>query len=442
VKISIAPHPKEQGAVLAVTLCICAILAILIGSYLSLIRTQYRSVVRSDAWHEAMVTAEAGVEEAMAQLNSGVTTNDLGVNSWHAVGTGVFQKTNFLGDSYSVVTIRIYPAVTDPYPVILSRARVPGPVSGPPLYRTVQVRTRPRPVILTPGAMVVLSTVDFSGQGISADSFISSDTNYSSGGLYDPRKARDHGDVVTLSSATNAIQVGNAKIKGIIRTGPDGQASVGANGSVGDAGWVNGGQRGIQAGHFADDVNVEFPSVKLPPSFNGFPPPAGKYQVNGTTYKYSLNNSMNWQLSTLDGSVYVSGGDVVLYVTDNIKIGSGMQIRIATNSSLTVYMAGATTTISGQGIVNESGQAKNFTYYGLPSNKAVDFGANAAFVGSIYAPQAAFTLGGGGNNTYDFVGRCVTKSAKMNGHYNFHYDEVLETVAAPTGYIATSWDEL
>jgi hypothetical protein len=63
-------------------------------------------------------------------------------------------------------------------------------------------------------------------------------------------------------------------------------------------------------------------------------------------------------------------------------------------------------------------------------------------VGSIYAPQATFSLGGGGNNTYDFIGRCVTKSAKMNGHYNFHFDEALKYEAVPTGYIACAWDEL
>jgi len=55
-------------------------------------------------------------------------------------------------------------------------------------------------------------------------------------------------------------------------------------------------------------------------------------------------------------------------------------------------------------------------------------GANANFVGAIWAPQADFTLGGGGNNTYDFIGAVVTRSVKLNGHFNFHFDENLERI--------------
>src|SRR5581483_10753969 len=108
-------------------------------------------------------------------------------------------------------------------------------------------------------------------QGVHIDSFISSDTNYSTGGLYDPAKARDRADVVTITSATNAIQLGNATVKGVVRTGAAGVVKVGANGTVGDAAWVAAGQQGIQAGHFADDVNVTIPAASLPPNFSGTP---------------------------------------------------------------------------------------------------------------------------------------------------------------------------
>ena len=73
----------------------------------------------------------------------------------------------------------------------------------------------------------------------------------------------------------------------------------------------------------------------------------------------------------------------VLYVTDTISIGSGggksknekapPQIHIAPGASLTIYMAGATTTIGGNGVVNDSQEAKNFQYYGLPSNRITSY---------------------------------------------------------------------
>ena len=70
-------HHGADGGVLLVTLLICVILGTLIGSYLSLIQNQHLSVARAQAWNSALVVAEAGIEEAMAHLNSGVTTNNL-----------------------------------------------------------------------------------------------------------------------------------------------------------------------------------------------------------------------------------------------------------------------------------------------------------------------------------------------------------------------------
>lgn len=424
------------------TLGVCTILGILMAGYLTLINTHHHAVVRSNSWQETLLVAEAGIEEGLEHLNTpGVTTNNLGVHSWTDLGGGNYQKKSVIGNRQSLVTIKIGPAVTNAHPVIVASSQIIGPIVSPPVYRTVQVLTKPKPLIPTPGAMVVNSVVFFAGSGITTDSFDSSNTNYSTGGLYDPNKARDHGDVCTLSSTANLLNVGNGKIKGKVRTGPDGQVIVGANGSVGDMNWVNSGKIGIQAGHFADDVNMDIPPVVLP-NVNWTPPIAGNYNVSGTTYKYVLDGKNPWKLTSLDGGLYVGSGKNVLYVSDKIKIGSGMQIRVAAGASLTIYMGGANASISGQGVVNETGLAQNFIYYGLPTNTQLDFGANAAFVGVIYAPSAVFTLGGGGNNTYDFIGECVTESAKMNGHYNFHFDEALKKLKSPTGYVVAAWNEL
>ncbi len=439
-KTSVARSPNVHGSVLLITLCLCTVLGILMAGYLTLVNTHHYAVARSDTWHRAIAVAEAGIEEAMAHLNTpGVTTNHLAVNSWIDLGGGKYQKKCVIGDSYSLVTIKVAPAVTNPFPVILASAEVPGPLLGPPVFRRVQVLTKPKPLISTPGAMVVISTVNFAGSGITTDSFDSSNTNYSTGGLYDPLKARDHGDVCSLSSVTNALQVGNGKVKGKVRTGPQGQVSIGAQGSVGDMTWVNSGQLGIESGHFADDINTELTPVTLPNS-TWMPPIPGNYQVNGSSFKYNLASGA-WILPNLDASLNVAG-DAVLYVTSSIKVGAGMQIHISPGASLIIYMGGPTASIGGLGVVNETGLAQNFTYYGLPTNTQLDFSANAAFVGTIYAPNVMFTLGGGGNNTYDFVGQCVTRAAKMNGHFNFHFDEALKKVNATYGFVVCAWNEL
>lgn len=439
-------HNSTQGSVLWVTLLWATILAVLLGSYLQVVQTHSASVARSQAWNKAMIVAEAGVEEAMAFLNSGVTTNNLATNSWASLGGGNFGKISSLGDSYSAVIIQIPPAVTNLDPVILAIAHVPGPLSKPELKRIVRVETKPRINAGIAGAMVVKTTIDWTGQGVTTDSFDSSNTNYSTGGLYDPAKARDHGDISTLSIAAGAINVANGQVKGTVHTGVGGvrdvTAVIGSGGAVGDFAWISNKKAGWETDHFADDETATLKDVTLP-AVSWLPATKGSYKISGITgkFQYYLDNSASWSIANLGGSVYVSTTNVVLYVSNTLVVPSGGQIYIAPGASLTMYAGAATASVGGQGIVNATGLANNFHYYGLPSNTYINFGANASFVGCIYAPEAYFALGGGGSTSYDFIGRSVTLSVKMNGHYNFHYDESAPLDPTVSGYAAMSWNE-
>src|SRR5258707_9274609 len=133
---------SELAMTLTVTMVLCALLVLLMGSYVGVIETQSFAVARSQSWNYALVAAEAGVEEAMAHLNSGVSTNNLATNSWSSTGTGIYSKTNMLGTTYSIVTIKIAPAVTNPFPVIVSTSYVPTPIRSSTLSRTIQVTTK------------------------------------------------------------------------------------------------------------------------------------------------------------------------------------------------------------------------------------------------------------------------------------------------------------
>ena len=114
-----------------------------------------------------------------------------------------------------------------------------------------------------------------------------------------------------------------------------------------------------------------------------------------------------------------------------------------TGAKVRMYMAGSTFSLGGNArIDNETGMAQTFCLYGLPTCTSISFGGNAAFTGGIYAPNADFTLGGGGNNTYDFVGGSVTRTVTMNGHFNFHFDENLLLAGPKKGLVARSWSEL
>jgi hypothetical protein len=426
----------------------CTILATLVGSYFCMIETQNRSVARSQTWNQAMTVAEAGVEEALALMNSGVQSTNFNVFPWTGAGGGVFQNnTNIasckFGNSYYQVFITNVFAGANP--VILSRGYVPGPIGSPTLLRTVLVGTKPRPTFPVQGPMIVEVSYNANGFNVGTDSFNSTNGSYSS------QIPGTNGDIVSLTTNANSVIIGNGKIQGSVRTPPGGiqgvTATVGSNGSVGDSAWISGGSTGFESGHFRDDFTLaDFPDATLP-NVTAWWTPKGGTAPDGLQYSYLLGPNVggnNYTVSSLSGSVYVSASNTVLYVTSSISLTKkGDEIHIGPGASLTLYMAGATTTISGNGVVNDTALASTFAYYGLPSNTSISLKGNGAFYGTIYAPEADFTLNGSGKtSTDDFTGASITKTTTMTGNFNFHYDESLSQLTTLGGYDPTSWTEL
>jgi len=288
------------------------------------------------------------------------------------------------------------------------------------------------------GAMLAREKIDMSGNNITTDGFDSSDATYNTNGKYDSTKNKASGDVGTNLGLADSINVANADIKGHVGTGAGGTIDYGPNGSVGDLAWVNAGTTGIKDGWSSDDIHLEVFDVQAPFTTNYGTPGGGN--TNNTTYDYILDQNQNYKLSDFRGKVLVTG-NATLWVTDSVDFGPDDYIYIAPGASLKLYVSAASAVIGGSGVMNSDAAATSFQYYGLPSNTSFSFKANASFTGSIYAPQAAFTLGGGGNNDYDFVGACVVNTIKLNGHYHFHFDEALMK-ALWRGYVAVAWNEI
>jgi hypothetical protein len=462
---------SERGSILVAGLILTIILGITLASYLLLVRNQNLSVVRSQNWNRAFVLTEAGIEDALAMLNKNTGnfenlyrwTNlaSLSADNWSVVRPNVYHTRRMLEEDYYDVYITnlnnrptVFAVGTVTWNAAggyssghLATLGTASPSSAVNLARRVEVRTRLDPIFNF--AMAAINSINLNGRNVATDSFDSADPNHSTGGLYDRNKSKDEGDVVTNDIITGALNVGNARIKGLVKTGPQGTVDIGPNGSVGDSDWVDGGNTGIQSGHFADDMNVLWDPAGLPSDASwlpavGSPAVLANYSTNGVTYDYVFLQSGDYYISSFSRGIYVpTNVNVRLRISGNVSMtGGGTQVYIGqTGASLKIYMQGTTFKIGGNGIVNASGNAANFQYYGLPSNTSVQFVGNGAFVGSIYAPNADFQLGGGGNNTYDFVGASVTRTVRMNGHFNFHYDENLRRVGPGRGYVPTHWKE-
>ena len=152
--------------------------------------------------------------------------------------------------------------------------------------------------------MAALRQIDFNGNNVASDSFDSSDPNFSStNGMYptgDLSKTRANGDVVTDFDVINSLNVGNANIKGQVKTGPNGTIKIGPSGSVGDRAWVEGGNLGIKPGHAANDMNVQFPSVTLPDGPWYYPNMPSSITVNGTDYDRYILSDGDYRLNGLN----------------------------------------------------------------------------------------------------------------------------------------------
>lgn len=485
-KLLRAKIAASQGSVLLISLIFAAIAGVTLASYLIMVENQTVSVYRSQSWNVAMTVSEAGVEDALQLINRYAGsfeedilpqwTNHAAAENWSSPSASVYYMTRkmpyqatsgaWFTNSYEVwITNRnnepeIFATATVPWTFHYASApqamfagiglAVDGTSFRPPIRRNVHVKTKYG--ALWQVAMAAVQTIDLKGNNVATDSFDSADPNFSSAGQYplgSPWKTKANGDVATTRAIVDSLNVGNAKIKGHVRTGPgDNTITIGPNGSVGDRFWVENGFKGIKDGWSATDFNVVFPDVVLPNS-QWIEPVDRNVTIDGKRYEFAIFSAGDYVINKLDGSLMIDapkGALVRILIKSSVEFTAKEVIRIKSDEDsgaiVRIYMAGAEMKLGGQSYIdNQGGGADRFYLFGLPSCQSITFSGNAGFYGGIYAPQATFALGGGGNDVLDFVGGSVTKTVMMNGHFNFHYDENLGKKGPGSGFIPVAWGE-
>ena len=268
-------------------------------------------------------------------------------------------------------------------------------------------------------------SVTLSG-GILIDSFNSLDPSQSTNGGYDPAKRADGGDVASAASGVNVItDTGNTLVYGHFLTSPSGSVTLSGNASVGSLAWIDRGSRGIQPGWHSNNFQVTIPDATLPGvTFANLRQTSGT--VNGTNYTYVVTNGFYKSSSfSLSSSMSMCiNGNVALYFPNGFSLTGQAFIYIAPGASLTLYLGGQSS-IAGQGTVNGTGIATNCSYVGLPACSSIQYSGGSLFIGTIYAPQAAVTLTGGGSQPVNFAGALVADTVKLTGNFQFHFDQSL-----------------
>jgi len=296
--------------------------------------------------------------------------------------------------------------------------------------RKVRVTTKRQ----SPVGLMAKGLIQFAGGGY-LDSFDSSDPNYSTNGIYDPAMRKDKATVLTNSKTAGDIKLASSIIYGSAATGPGGSVIV-AGGTIGDAAWVAS-QSGLQTGHYEDDANVQFDDVSAPFTFaSGLTPIAGV--VGGTNYAYvvdgAIQQNFNLPSATIDDThPMLVTGNVTLYVDGNLVVSGNGFIGLDAGASLKLYVGG-TVDIGGAGIINGASRAKNLSIYGLRTCTSFNYSGTSPFIGTVYAPDAAFTFSGAGGAFGAFSANTIT----IGSGAHVAFDESLNTTGE---YVVASWIE-
>ena len=363
---------KSNGSVLLTTLALTGCIGIMLTGTLFLMSNQNYSIRRSQIWNLQIPAVEAGIEEAMCHLNNNCYVSDLspsgrtpqwsGVDGWIDSGYCVYSKSNTLPDgSYYIDTI----VATDPNNVqIFSEGHVFGAslcMNLPqPIFATIgdahtsstaptrTVRVCASNAGLFANGLAARESIDMNGNGVTTDSFDSSNPAYSTQGLYDSSKARAHGDIATANGLSNStsISIGNANINGNVSTAPNGTVTMGPNGYV--------------SGTVTHDLNVTFPDVKTPDGV-GWSAPTG-----GSVTNIQYTGATNWHTT----AGYPLGHNPI--ITNYTTITSAtfpnlVQVPVTTNIAVTTAANPPSpgSYIAGTLVTNYNGKSKavkNYTY--------------------------------------------------------------------------------
>jgi hypothetical protein len=408
----------ERGTVLVTTLVITGLVTIAVAALLMIVNQQNYFSARSQTWSSEIPIAEAGIEEAMAHVNSRPKTFEM--HGWTLAGTNVVKRRT-VGDGYFYTAIS-----TAKPPVIVSVGFGRIPLQTNYTQRTVMALTkRTRPYY----GILARRMISMGGSGSDwpwIDAFDSSDDDYSSPGYpgrYDPKQRKDDVGVATLSNLPGAINTGSGEIWGYAATAPGGTVI----GNVGDGGWLLN-NTGIQTNHVRNDYNGTITNAVLPTT---------SWTTLDVTKNLTGTRDFKHDGDLTTGFVVNQNAKVRVWITGDVQLtGKDDAISIGTNATLELYVAGSAH-FGGNGVLNGAGVSTACKLIGLPTCTAMKYAGSVDMVAAIYAPNATVTINGG----VDVYGSITADILNCSGSSGIHYDEALGRDTGPAWTIFR-WEEL
>lgn len=433
---------RPRGSVLIVALLITALIALALGSYLTLNLSTARQARLSHLQGSSFHLAEAGAEEALWSFNQANARNTSAWTGWTVQDGSAWRKFpgfDFGGGatgSIKVYVNNIRPSGSDkPVAVALASVESPG---LPAVTKMVSVTLSRRSYFAS--GIVARNLLRFSGLNTSVDSWNSDpDADPATPAVpYSESVRRDGGSIATLAVQNSAMLVNQAHVWGSVATG-GAAPEVGVQGSIRGATTPEGVQ--VDPARVSTDFFADLPLLTAP--VDGTPIAA----INNTTTLGVAGTATKWRIASiaLNGNKTLTIlGDVTLILTaatgSALDVTGNASIIIPEGSSLTVWVE-ADFKVAGNGLGNANGRPGTCRIFGTstsPSGQSLHLAGNGALKTVIYAPNADVKINGNG----DVMGSIVANDVTFTGNAAFHYDESLASEGDDTPYGISRWREL
>ncbi len=431
---------RPRGAVLIVALLITALIALALGSYLTLNLSNARLARQSYQQASSFHLAEAGAEEAVWSFNQANAHNAAAWTGWSVQNAAAWRKFtgfDFGGNTTGMIKVyvdNISPAGADK-PTVVAMAVVESP-GTPPTTKMLSVTLSRRSYFAS--GIVAKDNIRFSGLNTSVDSWNSDPDNDPATPSVDYSAAvrHDGGSVASLSLQSGSVLVNQAAVWGSVATaGP--VPEVGPNGSVRGANTPAGVQ--VDPARVSTDFVANLPVITAP--VDGTP-----IAAVGATLG-TLGQATKWRCPSiaLNGSKTLTVlGDVTLVLTATtgsaLSVTGNAAIIVPVGSSLTVYVEGDCL-LAGNGLGNGNIRPGTCQLWGTSTSAAgqsIQVAGNGALKAVIYGPNADVKINGNG----DIMGAVVGRTVTFTGNANFHYDESLANFGDNTPFGLSRWREL
>jgi hypothetical protein len=339
-------------------------------------------------------------------------------------------------DQGATGTVKVYVAGCDGsavVPFVVAKATIT-PYDGPPIVKIVKVILSKSGVL--PKGVVSKLGINWNGHP-TANSYLSvSAANIGTGPFasYTPATARAN---TTVASLSGNVDLASGTVAGNVMLGP---------GVTITGGTITGQTIGNLSYSFAMPTYPTYtPQTGYYSGLNSLPatlPRATDVPSSDGRYYYFVN-------SATIGATSITAGQKVTIVGTNTTMVGGLKVLSTTSpatvGSCKIYIDGTVSPVNSA--INANSDGTSTSWAGAleiytTTTGTCSISGNGGFYGCLFAPFAALSGNGGGNNAQDLCGSFVVGSITSNGHMSFHYDEALGYINNARPWSLALWTEM